>query len=96
MFEIVKISSNWCHLTDLDEIGHLYWLEIFWRNFYASYLQFIFWKNICTIHTNIHVAIMFETLGRFSSFRFEDFLEIRLYESKLYRLKNYMSRNYMS
>ena len=39
-FEMSKISSNWCQLTDLDEIGHLYWPEFFWRNFYSSYLQF--------------------------------------------------------
>ena len=83
--------SNWCHLTDFDEIGHLYWPESFWCKFYTSYLQFIFWK----IHKNIHVAInliKFKTIGRFSGFRFEDFLEIRLYESKLYETKNYMSR----
>ena len=53
-----------------------------------------FWKNICT---QISVSpLKFETLGRFSIFWLEDFLEIRLYESKLYKLKNYMSWNYMS
>ena len=40
-------------------------------------------------------SLKFETIGRFSSFWFED-LEIRLCESKLCESKNYMSRNYMS
>ena len=35
--------------------------------------------------------LKFETTGRFSGFRLEDFLEIRLYESKLYELELYES-----
>ena len=38
--------------------------------------------------------LKFVTLGRFSCFRFGDFLEIRLYESKLYELKLYESKLY--
>ena len=56
VFRIVQISSNWCHLTDLDEIGHLYWPEFFWRNFYTSYLQLIFWK-MCTQYTHIAIKV---------------------------------------
>ena len=92
VFWNVRISSNWCHLTHLDEIGHFYWPEFFWRIFppviYNSVL-----KNICTISMT---PWKFETIGRLSAFRFVDFLEIRLYESKLYELKNCMSWNYMS
>ena len=94
VFWIVQISSIWCQITDIDEIGYLYWPELFGAYFtQVIYIQFIFWKNICTIHTNIHVAFkvwnhwkIFLVLGS------KIFLEIRLYESKLYNSKNYMSR----
>ena len=33
--------------------------------------------------------LKYETIGRFSGFGLENFLEIRLYESKLYELKSY-------
>ena len=36
----------------------------------------------------------FETTGRFSAFRFEDFSKINLYESKLYLLELYESKLY--
>ena len=42
------------------------------------------------MHTNLYDTIkVYKTIGRFSGFRFEDFLENRLYESKLYELKLY-------
>ena len=40
--------------------------------------------------------LKFETIGRFSGFGLEDFLEIRLYESKLYELKLYEMQSYES
>ena len=59
--------------------------SIFWRNFYTSYLQFIFRKNIGK-YTKISMSpLKFKIIGRFSGFRFEDFLEL-----------DYMSRNYIS
>ena len=72
------------------------------QNFFdANFTQVIYnpffgEKNIYTMHTHTMTPLKFKTIGRFSGFRFEDFLEIRLYESKLYESKNYMSRNYMS
>ena len=36
----------------------------------------------------------FETIERFSSFWFEDSLEIRLYESKIYEMQLYESKLY--
>ena len=38
--------------------------------------------------------LKFKPIGRFSGFRLEDFLEIRLYESKLYELALYESKLY--
>ena len=96
VFWIVQISSNWCHFTDIDEIGHLYWPEFFWRIFYASYNNSFFGKNYAQYTQISMTPLKFITFGRFSCFRFEDFLETILYESKLYKLKNYISRNYMS
>ena len=58
--------------------------DLFFGKLYAQYKQISL------------SPLKFQTLGRFSGFELEDFLEIRLYESKLYKLKNYMSRNYMS
>ena len=40
--------------------------------------------------------LKFETIERFSGFRFEEFSEIRLYESKLYELKLYEMQLYES
>ena len=40
--------------------------------------------------------LKYETIGRFSGFGLEDFLEIRLYESKLYELKLYEMQLYKS
>ena len=40
--------------------------------------------------------LKFETAGRFSGFRFKDFLEMILYESKLYELKLYEMQLYES
>ena len=88
--------SNWCYSTDLDEIGHLYWPEFFGPNFTQVIYNYFFGK-IYAQYTQISMSTLkFKTIGRFSGFRFEDFLEIRLYESKLYVTNNYMSRNYMS
>ena len=64
-------------------IGQNFFGAIFTPVIYNSVL-----KNICTISM---MPWKFETIGRFSGFRFVDFLEIRVYESKLYELKNYMS-----
>ena len=38
----------------------------------------------------------FDTIGRFSGFRFDDFLEIRSYESKLYKSKLHEMQLYES
>ena len=40
--------------------------------------------------------LKFETIGRFSGFRFEDFSEIKVYESKLYELILYEVKLYES
>ena len=38
----------------------------------------------------------FDTIGRLSGFRFDDFLKIRLYESKLYKSKLFEMQLYES
>ena len=68
---------------------------IFWRNFYASYIQFIFWKKKLQYTKISIVPLKFKTIGRFSDFRSEDLLELD-YMSRNYMSWNYMSRNYMS
>ena len=70
--------------------------NFFGTNF-SQVIYYSFFGKIYAKYTQISMSpLKFKTIGRFSGFRFEDFLEIRLYESKLYELKNYMSRNYMS
>ena len=73
------------------------------QNFLAQFLHqlltiYFLGKILYEQYTQIFMPpLKFKTcIGRFSGFRFEDFLEIRLYESKLYETKNYMSRNYTS
>ena len=71
------------------------------QNFFgAIFTQVIY--NLCfgkiyAQYTKISMSpLKFENTGRFSGFRFEDFLEIRLYESKLYEAKLYESKLYES
>ena len=55
----------------------------------------LFFGKIYAQYTQISMSpLKFKTIGRFSGFRFEDFLEIRLYESKLYELALYESKLY--
>ena len=73
-------------------IGQNYFGAIFTQVIYSSCFEKIYAQ-----YTQISISpLKFETIGRFSSFGFEDFLEIRLYELKNYMGRNYMSWNYMS
>ena len=73
-------------------IGQNYFGAIFTQVIYN-----LFFEKYMHKYTQISMSpLNFVTLGRFSCFRFEDFLEIRLYESKLYESKLYESKLYES
>ena len=62
---------------------------------FTTVIYNLFFGKIYAPYTQISRSpFKFETIGRFSGFRFEDFLEIRLYESKLYESKLYEMQLY--
>ena len=65
------------------------------QNFFGEIFTPVIYDFFGKIYAQISMTpLKFKTIGRFSDFRLEDFLEIRsyelkLYESKLYELKLY-------